>query len=277
MSRTSMLGCDTINTANYCSFQHMIFLLLGLFVSLASAFAVPARPVNSYVYDDAQVLSEQQTLTVNRLSEYLVQHAGFALGVAVFTDIGDEDARTAAVNVAQGWGLGKKDSSEAALIFVALKQKRRSIEVGYGSEPYLTDLQCDKIQQDYLVPQFRQGAFGEGIVATAIAIAYTVAQAKGLPPDSLAQIAQAPQPVSSRQHAHKSNGFFNPFWLFILLFIIISAFRRRTYGSAVGMGMGLGGFGGGFGSGSRGGSSGSSFGGGFGGGGFGGGGSGGSW
>jgi len=268
----------------------MLFILIGLFVSVASAFEapahstqfiVPARPDQSYVYDEAHVLSDQQTLTINRLSEYMYQRAGFAMGVSVFNDIGDEDPRATALQVAQTWGLGKKDSSEAALIFVALKQKRRSIEVGYGAEPYLTDLQCDKIQQDYLVPQFKRGAFGDGILNTAIGIAYTVAKAKGIPQDSLALIAQALPVVSHSQHARPAQGFImnHPMVIAVLFVILISVFRRRSYGSSIGYGgMGIGGFGGGFSSRSDGGSSsGSSFGGGFDGGSFGGGGSGGSW
>lgn len=255
-------------------FLHMqsflAFLILGNF---ALAYPIPEHPRNSYVFDEPDLLTVDQELQFNEWAEGLHRQAGFGLAIAILRDIGEEDYRSVAHEIASKWGLGNKESSEAALIFVALKQKRRSIEVGYGAEPYLTDLETHDIQESYLVPAFKQGRYDIGILATAQAIAQKVALAKQTPISPLISIKAPRQQSRMSAEEEAMMQFFQKHpLLFILLVLLVLLIKSRTGGFI----HRPGGFGGGFGTGSRGGGR-SSFGGGFGSGRFGGGGSGGSW
>ncbi len=269
---------------SYLCFVIRFLLTLSLLVGMAYAYTIPPRPVNSYVLDEPDLLSAQQEQGFNQLAEALYRKANFSLAIAVIQDIGPEDYRDVAVNLGTAWGLGSKESSEAALIFVAVTQKKRSIEVGYGSEDYLTDLETNQIQQQIMVPAFRKGRFDLGLLGAAQAIAQKVAIGKNIPLDSiltsaslLQQMGTAPQNESSRSIV--SFLMKHPFIFLILIFLLLGRGRRGAH-----VGTGMAGFGGGFGGISSGhsrsgggGSGGGSFGGGFGGGSFGGGGSGGSW
>lgn len=248
-----------------------------LFVAHALAFTPPPRPATGVVYDDAGLLDSGSIQSVNALATELYAKTGFALGVAVLADIGDEDYRNAALATAQGWGLGQKGKDEAALIFIAIQQRRRSIEIGYGAEGYLPDALVERIQQQALVPAFRDKRYGAGIVNTIALISQVVAKEKGV------ELAAVPANVARPPARAPQNSLSTPA-VFLILFIIVVvssiASRNSRRRGVVGGAPFIGGFGGGFGGGMGGGSRGSGFGGGFGGfggGSFGGGGSGGDW
>ena len=259
----------------------LILILLGA-VSLSTAYVIPSRPVDSYILDETDVVPAAEELKLNQLSEALFQKTGFALGYAIVADIGEEDYRTVAVDIAHSWGLGGKDSSQAALIFIAIKQRKRSVEVGYGAEGFLTDLETEQMQKLYLVPALQNGDVAGGLEQLSLAIARKVLQEKNIPLDSfsIANIKPSPALNPLPHNAVLRFVFTHPYLIGILLLLLFSRLGRHLGVSSNGSGRtyygGGGFFGGGFGGGSSGGSSGG-FGGGFGGGGFGGGGSGGSW
>lgn len=250
----------------------ILFLLLTSVIALA--YEPPPHPANSYVLDEMNWLSPEQELQINQLSEALTKQAGFTLAVALVENIGDEPFRDAALKIAESWGIGNKETDEGALLFVVQNQRKRSIETGYGSEPYLTDLECEQIQAKYLVPRLKSGEFDWAILSTAGAIATKVASAKGIPLDSL----RMQQPAAVHHRSSNADWMTRHPILFLFLILIIMIFSNRFRGtrrssSWGGPFIGGGGFGGGFSN--HGGGSG--FGGGFGGGSFGGGGSGGDW
>lgn len=45
-----------------------------------------------------------------------------------------------------------------------MDQRRTEFEVGYGLEPFLTDLICHRIGTDKIVPYFKKREFGKGFI-----------------------------------------------------------------------------------------------------------------
>jgi uncharacterized protein len=257
----------------------LLFILL-LAIPVAAGFKVnkaglPKRPQNSYVYDEDRLLTKQEVQFFNALAEELYKKAKVGLAVALVHDIGYADFRDYAVKIAQSWGVGGK-SDEGILIFAAMKQRRRSVEVGYGAEGYLPDVLVERLQQKTIVPAFRVEKYGQGVITLAWEIAQVVAKEKNISlevdTDKLPQ-KEEDSPFGlvlvifvilfllvSKNGGGRGNGC-----LWFLLGNALSNSSRGHHGPRGGFGGGFGGFGGG------------GFGGGFGGGGFGGGGSGGSW
>ncbi|HPW95305.1 MAG TPA: TPM domain-containing protein, partial [Fibrobacteraceae bacterium] len=133
-----------------------------IFLLFFASFLFSSPPVNSYVFDENRLLTTQETETFNLIAQELYNKTGVGLAAALYQDIGEEDPREFALKTAESFGIGKKGVDEGILIFVAMNQKRRSVEVGYGAEPYLPDVLVEKIQQQTLVPAFRQRKYGEG-------------------------------------------------------------------------------------------------------------------
>ena len=161
----------------------LLFVLL-LAIPVAAGFKVnkaglPKRPQNSYVFDEDRLLSKQEVQFVNELAEQLYKKAGVGLAVALIHDIGYADFRDYALKIAESWGVGGK-SNEGILIFAAMKQHRRSVEVGYGAEGYLPDVLVERLQQKTIVPAFKVEKYGQGVMQLAWEIAQVVAKEKGI-------------------------------------------------------------------------------------------------
>ena len=254
-----------------------LLLVLLLALPVAAGFKVnktglPKRPQNSYVYDEDRLLSKQEVQFFNELAEQLYKKAGVGLAVALIHDIGYADFRDYALKIAESWGVGGK-TNEGILIFAAMKQRRRSVEVGYGAEGYLPDVLVERLQQKTIVPAFKVEKYGQGVITLAWEIAQVVAKEKGVTLD--VNTDQLPQEDDD------SSGL--GLIIFVILFLLVAKngggrgngclwFLLGNALSNSSRGHHRGGFGGGFG-----GFGGGGFGGGFGGGSFGGGGSGGGW
>jgi uncharacterized protein len=242
---------------------------IWFFLLFFASFLFSGPPVNSYVFDENRLLTTQETELFNLIAQELYNKTGVGLAAALYQDIGDEDPREFALKTAESFGIGKKGVDEGILIFVAMNQKRRSVEVGYGAEPYLPDVLVEKIQQQTLVPAFRQRKYGEGVISLAWALASHVAKEKEVTLN-LGNVSLAASPEEKGEFS-----FIKAFFIFILILFLLftKTGRNILYLMIISqMGRSSGRGGGGFGGGRSGG-----FGGGFGGGRFGGGGSGGSW
>ena len=155
--------------------------------------------------------------------------------------------------VAEAWRVGRAKQDDGVVLFLFVADRALRLEVGYGLEGALTDLESKHILQNTLIPYLRNGDYDGGFSAAADAILVAIqgeytADAGGAP----------------RQRS-KGGGLVFFIFIVVLLILISSARNRGGRGSNWTGGSGGGFGGGGFGGGGFGG-------GGFGGGGFGGGG-----
>jgi uncharacterized protein len=68
-------------------------------------------------------------------------------------------------------GIGKKGKDNGVLVLVAMEERSWRIEIGYGLEGYITDVESNRIAEDYLVPNFQKGEYGKGLLETVDALA----------------------------------------------------------------------------------------------------------
>jgi uncharacterized protein len=242
-------------------------------------------PVNDF----ANVIDSRSAAQIDRLIRSLKQASGDVVVVATVPTIeGYGDIREYAVKMFEnhGHGIGEKGKDNGLLILLALKERKVWVEVGYGLEPWITDRFSGETSRQYMVPQFRNGAYGLGLLAGTARIVNRIADGRQV---TLEGFTREPE-------ARRDGGSIWPL-LPILIFFAILIISRIGRGGGGGRGLpwmmgpwsgwssGVGpfggggsggGFGGGFGGFGGGGGGGGGFG-GFGGGGSGGGGGGGSW
>ena len=121
-------------------------------------------PVNDF----AHVIDARSAAQIDRLSRALKAASGDVVVVATIPTIeGYGDIREYAVKMFEnhGQGIGDKGKDNGLLILLAIKERKVWVEVGYGLEPWITDRFSGETSRQYMVPQFRNGSYGLGLVA----------------------------------------------------------------------------------------------------------------
>ncbi len=252
------------------------FVLLAFCLLAQPAWAQTAPPeLTAPVNDFANVIDASAEQQLESLIRQLQSASGDVMVVAtVKTYQPWADLKSYAVKMFEngGKGIGTKGKDNGVLIVLALDDRQVWVESGYGLEGFITDGFAGETSRA-MVPFFRAGDYGQGLLAGATSVAQRVAQGRNVNLD-LAPIA-APRGERRNRLGSIPGG---------LIVILIIIFLNMMNGGGRGRGLrrgsrwvsGVGSFGGGFGGGGSWGGGGG-FGGGFGGGRSGGGGGGAGW
>src|SRR5215469_6487934 len=149
------------------------FRLLVAVVLFGSASVLAAERVEDlpqptdYVSDFARVLSPQAIARLDSICTQL-DHSQANAQVAIVTvrTLEDEDAADFASRLEDKWKIGKKGSDRGVLILLAVNDRKRRIDVGYGLEGILPDAKVGDIGRE-MVPYLRQGNY-DAAVMTAV-------------------------------------------------------------------------------------------------------------
>lgn len=197
----------------------VVFLLFFLLLpSLAAALDVPPLR-NRRVNDDANIIPAE---TRQRLEQKLAdfeQRTTNQIAVLTVESLEGDPIEDFSLRVAEAWKLGQADKDNGVLLVVSEADRRMRIEVGYGLEPVLTDLETSIIQRERMVPAFRQGDYGGGIEAGVDAVMAAI-EGEEIEP------ATGPQPLGGRGGQGLPS-----FLLFALVFLVPFSLSAARSGS----------------------------------------------
>ena len=232
-----------------------VLLLLSLLGSLwaTPAFSLDVPKLIGPVVDLSGVLSRSDQEKISASLLQFQRKYGPQLQVLVVPKLEDETIESYSIKVVDKWKLGAKDKDNGVLLLVATEDHKVRIEVGRGLEGDLPDALAGRIIRTGIIPFFKQGQTGAGIVVGLGMIAESVG----------GKLENIPAP---RMRRAKRGGVNLGFLLFLSFFLIGPTLfgrgrRRRGFGTALlggmllgslmggGRGVGGGGFGGGFGGG----------------------------
>lgn len=143
-----------------------------MLVALASmAWAQLATPpLTGRVVDAADLIdAAQETALTERLAAHEAA-TGEQIVVATLPSLEGDALEDVSLRFARDWGIGQADFNNGALLLVAQAERKIRIEVGYGLEGRLTDIQSGLIIRETMVPRFRAADFAGGIIAGTDAI-----------------------------------------------------------------------------------------------------------
>jgi len=254
-----------------------VMALPGWAAGASPQLPAPAGPVT----DLARILDRGTVEQLGKLIAEVQARTTAEIAILTVATTGAVPVQDYAVGVFDAWKIGKHGQDNGLLFVVGVEDRRLWITTGYGLEGILPDSKIGAIRDRVILPSFRAGRYGEGILRGTAALAEVIlgAGAPGGPGGSGA-------PARRQRAGSARTGILLALFLVLVLFAggLSAAERRATrgararrglrgvgvpWGIGAGTGAGMGGWsGGGF---SRGGF------GGFGGGATGGGGAGGSW
>lgn len=225
----------------------LLLTLVALLVSArASAAEIPPAPTR-WVTDTAGVMSEAARADLDaRLQAYEAQ-----TGHQVVVWIGrtsELPIEELAVRAFEAWKIGREKLDDGVALFVLVDDRKLRIEVGYGLEDRVTDLQASRIIRDAIVPRLAAGDFDLAITSGVEAIASAIeGRPDALPPGSATVRGPPPEPTE-RSWASKIGMIVLGLAFLVLLITnprLALLFLWSMAGRHGGGGFGGGGFGGG--------------------------------
>ncbi|WP_173383196.1 YgcG family protein [Fibrobacter succinogenes] len=161
-------------------YQHIKILLAAALALSSIAFGLPSRPDKSHIYDENRLVSAQQTEFFDALSSDLAKETGISIDAVLLDDIGEREASQYASDIAEKWKTDAGVDGEI-LIFVAQKQRRKFIVSKGTANGILDDATLKKLDQEILVPHFRQEHYGDGLLVLAAKLTFMISDDKGTP------------------------------------------------------------------------------------------------
>ena len=168
--------------------MRFLLLILALWLPLAaSAASIAVPPLQQRVTDHAGVLSEAESGKITQQIRQLEEKTGHQLAVLTVDSTGDDTIEQYATRVFDAWQLGDKQRDDGVLLVMAKNDHTVRIEVGYGLEGELTDLQSSQIINQHIIPWFKQNDYPNGLLSGVQAISAAMGAPAGEPVTAASQ------------------------------------------------------------------------------------------
>lgn len=123
------------------------------------------------VSDPDGVLGSEYAERINAKLQEIERITGAQVAVVALDQIEGGDLSSFAQQLFALWGIGRAQQDDGLLILLVRSQRQVRFEVGYGLEGQLPDVLCHRIQVQDMLPHFKEGAYGEGVLAGVNAVA----------------------------------------------------------------------------------------------------------
>lgn len=140
----------------------------------AFALDIPPKPTG-YVSDWAAILSPETKQQLESALRDFELETTDQIVVATFASLESESLEDFTIRAAEKWKVGQKDKNNGVILFIFVDEHEIRIEVGYGLEGALPDATSELIIQQEIVPYFRASNYDEGVRHGIAAIIKSVA------------------------------------------------------------------------------------------------------
>jgi uncharacterized protein len=210
-------------TRRWAGFALPLLLLCSSAASAQIAAAAPGLqpipPLSARVIDLTGTLTAEQQTRLEQALAAFESAKGSQLAVLIVPTTAPEEIEGYSIRVVEQWKLGRSKVDDGALLLVAKNDRRVRIEVGRGLEGVLTDAMSNRIIDETIRPDFRQGDFYGGIEA-GLQQMMRLIEGEPLPPP--------------RHEAGRRGGGSNFLPLLFFAVVIGSAVLRAIFGRTVG-------------------------------------------
>ena len=189
--------------------NYIIIILVCFSFGLFAQDGLPEKPI-SWVSDYKNLLNANQQRVLNNKLDRLEKATSTQIFLAIFDQIPEDYyLEDFVVKLYEKWRPGRKNENNGILIVLFTGERRIRIEVGYGLEGVLTDMQAGRVIEDVMKPEFIKGDYYTGlnkgidVIISAVKGEYTI-------------------PIKAKSKSKSTNWFS----LIVIFFIIISVLRR---------------------------------------------------
>ena len=140
-------------------FTTLLVISLGWNNVAAEVDIEPMKSFDSYVYDEARVLSEQQEESLNLSIDNIRAQTTVEVLVVLVRTTDGEDISALGVRIGEEVWVGKADVDNGVVILVAVDDREWNISTGYGVEGILPDARTKRIGERNFPSYFRQANY----------------------------------------------------------------------------------------------------------------------
>lgn len=217
---------------------HYFIVTALLLASSIGAFAQTSYSVESvpdpktrgqeyYISDPSNYISDPDTRMINAVCQKIYNENNAEVAVVVLPSIGSYDKEEFATSLFNSWGIGSSYNDNGLLILLVMDKRTVTFRTGYGTETILPDAATFKIQQEYMVPKFKEGNYGSGIFAGLEQVK------KAYDGGEIEYVSESGDEGLYVGEAIKENGPYNrtPVWLeFLIWYLIVMALPLLLFG-----------------------------------------------
>jgi uncharacterized membrane protein YgcG len=154
-----------------------VYILLGFalfwvgFNTLERALLTPteiaaSHALNGYVSDRANVLSRDEVARLDRELKDFERATTTQIAVAIYPSVPSGSIDEFTIRAAERMPLGRPDLDNGAILFIFIAERAARLEVGYGLEGALPDVEVRRLLETHLSPALARGDYFGAINAT---------------------------------------------------------------------------------------------------------------
>lgn len=155
-----------------CSPVHVCFLSLLVLIGMSSAARaqIPPKPQGGqFIHDRAATISEADKDTLLRLQQDVFAEAEIPIVVVTINRMSDYLPGTPTIERTartwfDSWGIGSQQNNNGILVLISKGDRKGRIELGQAWG-HRFDSHCKRVMDKNMIPYFKQGDYGGGIVA----------------------------------------------------------------------------------------------------------------
>ncbi len=145
--------------------RFVFFFILFLICFFSYPVFIFSQDVNfpdwtGYINDYAGLLDSGSKSELEALASKIEEETGSEIAVAIVDSLQGITEEEYAVQLFEKWGIGKEKEDNGILILICTEgepgNRPLRIEVGYGLEGVITDLEAGEIVNEVIVPNFRR-------------------------------------------------------------------------------------------------------------------------
>lgn len=123
---------------------------------------IPPKP-NTLVNDYIGLLQNNERQALERKLVAYDDSTSIQIAVVIDNSLEGEAAFDYSYRLAEAWGIGSGETNNGILLYIAYQDRELFIQTGYGAEGFLPDALAKRIIENIIKPNFRNGAYYQGI------------------------------------------------------------------------------------------------------------------
>ncbi|WP_161554521.1 TPM domain-containing protein [Sinomicrobium soli] len=153
--------------------KHIVTAVILTVLSLVSGYgqytveSVPSPKAGGqdyFVSNPDGILNAVAEDSINSIAVAIERKTTAEVAVVVIDDFVGQDDFQFAFELFESWKIGKKEKDNGLLLLVARERRNYRFITGYGMEAVLPDAILKRIGEVYMVPSFKAGNYGEGVL-----------------------------------------------------------------------------------------------------------------